>query len=524
MSSKNNFYQQQFKEKLLVNRYQLIEMVGEGAMGQVYRAEDRLSNNSNVAVKILAKALDDSKMIKRFQREATISALLSERCNNIVKVTDYGLDENKVPFYVMEFLNGQNLTDIIQYHDLPLVKILSLTRQICLAMEEAHNGIFFEGEVCPIIHRDLKPSNVFIIEDSHSQEIVKVLDFGIAKLMQPQGEKTENFMGTPKYCSPEQIQGKDLDNRSDVYSLGLLMYEMLTKKMPWELKNDSVGEWYTAHTELLPEPLPDNLNIPQELQSLVMRCLAKSPSDRPQNVGEIIQVIDGITRSLQPKAKPKQIITPELDFPDLSIPTSSNAFIDNSAISQKSFSPLEQHYLQLPWPDSKPQQKIVFPRVTTFENGIYPSLWVMLEEEEIEKRKNNTRYNKFMFQSYPHPMILWVTVLYSLEDDAKWLPCYLDLKAGSGYPVAKCLADSTQYYILFFALNKPAKCQHIMKMKILLKQRTPLKQWTSLASRLDFKELNQAPAAKKRLKQDFEAEKTKIIMELQKATTQEIHG
>lgn len=499
-------------EKLLVNRYQLIELVGSGAMGKVYRAEDKALNNTNVAIKFLSRSLDDLKMIKRFQREATISALLSERSINIVKVTDYGVDESKAPFYVMEFLEGENLGEVIHYHELPLLKFLNFIRQICLAIETAHNGIFFEGEICPIIHRDLKPSNIFIIDDDQQGELVKVLDFGIAKLLQSEKEQTQSFMGTPKYCSPQQIQGEELDNRSDIYSLGVIMYEMLTKKMPFSLEKETMGEWYKAHTQMIPDSFPAKLKIPVDLQKLIMRCLAKSPNDRPQSVGEIIQSIDNIGRTLKPKL-PQNNTSNVITSPLL-----------NSAIFQKPISEIEKIYLDTGWPSNKPLEKIVFPRLTSLKEGNFPSLWAMLDEEDINNRKNDIRYNKFLFQSYPYPMILWITLLYSVKNGPRWLPCYLDLKTNIGQQMTNALGDYKEYYVLLFPVNKPEKCQHIMSLKVMLKQRTLLKQWASVGKMLGVKNTSELVVSKKQLKQDFEALKPEIILEIQKTHTNEING
>lgn len=499
------------QEKLLVNRYQLIELVGTGAMGKVYRAKDKASNGLDVAVKILSRSLDDKKMIKQFQREATISALLSERSINIVKVQDYGVDETQVPFYVMEFLEGESLSDFIQFHDIPLLKFLNLTRQICLAMETAHNGIFFEGEICPIIHRDLKPSNIFIVEDEAKGDLIKVLDFGIAQLSHPEGEKTKGFVGTPRYCSPEQIQGKDLDNRSDIYSLGVVLYEMLEKKMPWELEDKLIGSWYKAHTQMIPNDFSPQLKIPLDLKELIMRCLAKSPNDRPQSVGEIIQVLDNVTQRLQKKLLLKN---------NRHIIASQNT---NAPYQGKLVSELEKIYLNSAWPENKPQQKIVFPAITTHNESFFPSLWTMLEEEDFHNYQYNIRYNKFMFQSYPHPMILWITVLYSMKNGPRWLPCYLDLKTKMGQEVTNALSNSKEYHVLLFAVNKPDKCQEILSLKVLLKQRTMLKKWASVGKLLILNDSSKAVISKRKLKQDFENLKPEIILEIQKSSTQEIH-
>ncbi|MGK7955736.1 MAG: serine/threonine protein kinase, partial [Crocosphaera sp.] len=234
------------QHRLLANRYQLVDLVGSGAMGQVYRAEDKLLGGVTVAVKFLSQALLNSKMRDRFEREATVSALLGEKSNHIVRVRDYGVDEKEIPFYVMEFLKGESLSEVIKFRPLSLPRFLKILRQICFGLECAHKGIMFEGEMCPIIHRDIKPSNVLVIHDPALGELVKILDFGIAKLIQSGEAQTQSFMGTLAYCSPEQIEGKELDSRSDIYSLGVMMYEMITGDMPIFPENSSFGGWYEA--------------------------------------------------------------------------------------------------------------------------------------------------------------------------------------------------------------------------------------------------------------------------------------
>lgn len=489
------------RENLLVQRYQLQEVIGQGAMGIVYRAEDTVSKRQNVAVKILSKALDDMKMIKRFQKEATISALLSERSDNIVKVTDYGVDENKVPFYVMEYLNGENLDDFIEVHDITLLQFLDFSCQICRAMETAHNGIFFQGEICPVIHRDLKPSNIYLIEDTTGKQIIKVLDFGIAKLITDDKGDTEAFMGTPRYCSPEQIQGLDLDNRSDIYSLGMVMYFILAKKYPWELEINSIAAWYKAHTELTPSGFSPELKIPPELEKLILKCLEKSPNYRPQSIGEIIQLLDSIARKINHESNTQ----------------------NTTSINHKK-PPLETFLLNSKWPENKPQQKIVFPRIFLFEKKVYPSVCTMLESTDIKERKNNIRYNQFLFQTYPHPMILWLTVLYSPEEGARWLPCYLDLKTKIGQQMVNILSDSKKYFLLFYALGNPQKSQDLLSFTIMLKQRTNLKQWASVSNMLNITHNDEAVISRKKLKEDLELLKPKILLEIEKSQTQEIHG
>ena len=266
--------------RLLANRYRLNDLVGTGAMGQVYRAEDTLLGGVTVAVKFLSHTLLNQKMRERFEQEATVSALLGEKSIHIVRVRDYGVDENQVPFYVMEFLQGENLDDIL-LQPLAIPRFVKLARQICLGLESAHQGITFKNQLCPIIHRDIKPSNIFVLQDPSLGEFVKVLDFGIAKLIQSNDAQTHSFMGTLAYCSPEQMEGKELDNRSDIYSLGVVMYEMLTNDLPLIPETSSFGGWYRAHHDYEPKEIDFNLNLPNELKTLLFQCLAKLPQERP---------------------------------------------------------------------------------------------------------------------------------------------------------------------------------------------------------------------------------------------------
>lgn len=492
------------KGDILVQRYLIKEKIGVGGMGTVYKAQDLACKNQNVAVKVFSRALDDMKMLKQFQKEATICALLSERSENIVRVTDYGIDENRVPFYVMELLEGENLDDYIDVHDITLEQFIDFVCQICRAMETAHNGIFFEGEICPIIHRDLKPSNIFVVETKIGKQLIKILDFGVAKILKEGNEKQTEFMGTPRYSSPEQLEGKKLDNRSDIYSLGMIMYRLLTKKYPWDLEVDSPAEWYKAHTTRKPNPFPPHLNIPIELERLVLKCLEKAPENRPQNVGEIIQKLESIGRKLQANKSRSS-----------SRDTKGTLFKIQSR---------EQFLLSNTWPNTMPKQKIVFPRLVTYEDKPLPTICAMLETADIEKRKNNIRYSQFLFQSYPHPMILWVTALYSPQDGPRWLPCYIDLKTKAGQQMINALLELKEYFVLLFSLEPPHNCQHVLSFKVLLKQRTNLKQWMSVSNMIAVKHHDEAIFSKRKLKQDLELLKPKIVMELEKTNTMEVYG
>ena len=209
--------------RLLGKRYRLQEIIGTGAMGRVYRAKDVLLGGVPVAVKFLALSVQNKKMRlrERFEREAKTCALLGQKSINIVRVMDYGVDEKSTPFSVMEYLQGKSLSQIIRDEKPSLLRFLSLARQISSGLQCAHNGIVVDGKVCPIIHRDIKPSNMLAIHDASFGELVKVLDFGIAKLLLSDTQQTNYYLGTLAYSSPEQMEGKELDNRSDIYSLGI---------------------------------------------------------------------------------------------------------------------------------------------------------------------------------------------------------------------------------------------------------------------------------------------------------------
>ncbi|MBR8827675.1 MAG: serine/threonine protein kinase [Gomphosphaeria aponina SAG 52.96 = DSM 107014] len=514
-------------ERLLANRYQLKELVGKGYMGEIYRAKD-IYGGATVAVKVLSRAHLNLKMVERFGRVAGISTMLGEKSNHIVIIKDYGLDEDGIPFYVMELLEGKSLKELMKL-PLELPQSLNLIHQICLAMEIAHNGIIFEGEIIPVIHQDIKPSNIFIIKN----QLVKVLDFGIAELLKGDYEQSHKFMA-PQYCSPEQILGKKLDNRSDIYSLGVVMYEMVAKELPFFVENMSREAWEVAHQELPPKPLPAALNLPEELGVIIMKCLAKRPGDRIQGVGEILQVIKSLENPFNPQIQepeaqnkihekieqkpgaeklflPEENVSITLKFQEkeeVALPTLQPE--NRETIEELS---LEEIYLQNAWPEDKPLQKIVFPCLTNRPEGMMVSIWAMLECEDIVKRMYNLRYSHFLFQSYPHPMVLWITLLYSHKHEPRWLPCYLDLKQNIGQEVVRTLAEVKTYHILLFALEEPQQCQHVMNVNIRQKQRHLLEKWANVSNNIIIKKY-EAHISKQMLRESFEKTKQEIMQKL----------
>ncbi|MBL1211160.1 serine/threonine-protein kinase [Geminocystis sp. GBBB08] len=503
--------------RILGDRYQLIELIGSGAMGQVYRGEDQVLGGVTVAVKFLSQTLLNEKMRHRFEREATISALLGEKSIHIIRVRDYGIDENEVPYYVMEFLEGQSLSDIIKFQPMALKRFLYITRQICVGMDAAHSGIMLHGELCQVVHRDIKPSNVSVMQDPTLGELVKILDFGIAKLVQANATQTHSFMGTLAYCSPEQMEGKELDNRSDIYSLGVMMYEMLTLEMPILPETSSFGAWYKAHHDFQPRPFESHLQIPSELKNIILKCMAKSRENRPQSVAEILKVIEALEKTTnrlnagnQTNYSGQETVIANNDSPN--VRPDDKTEIADGAINQSSSQPQVSKETQLTWPKNKPIQKIVFPRIVNTETETYPSLWVMLDKQDILNRIVSIRYNQFLFLNSPHPMILWITVIYNPTYGPRWLPCYLDLKTESARQVVISLSELGSYKILFFALEEPQKCKHSMISTIASNQCNIMKEWVKNST--SFTDKGEANVSRKRLKDEFERLKPRILEKL----------
>lgn len=491
--------------RLLANRYRIIELVGKGAMGQVYRAEDTVLGGLTVAVKFVAQALLNEKRRTRFEQEATVCALLGERSIHIVQVRDYGVDEYDVPFYAMEFLQGKGLNELIKNHPLSLKRFLRLTRQICLGLQCAHQGIFFKGELCPIIHRDIKPSNILVVQDSTLGELVKILDFGIAKLIQATGDQTHSFQGTLAYCSPEQMEGKELDSRSDIYSLGVMMYEMITGEMPILPENNSFGAWYQAHRYYPPEPFREDINIPNSLKGLISDCLAKDREERPQNIDDILQSLTEVEHELEPSPSGVDEFSKTSVEYRTTHPTKTPTGSD------------DHYYLNAAWPADKPRQKIVFPRLINSSQGAFPSLWVMLDKQDIENRLLSTRYNQFLFIKSPHPMVLWITALHNTQYGTRWLPCYLDLKTSTGQRTTTALGELGYYRILFFAVESPDTCQHVLTSTIASAQRQKLYDWAKSSQTWESHASPQM--SKQLLRREFENIKPKIQFKLESLGT-----
>ena len=486
--------------RLLVQRYQLLEIAGKGSMGQVYQAKDTLLGGVIVAVKFLSRAKMSQRVRDRFMREATISALLGEKSIHIVKVRDYGLDDEEMPFYVMEFLKGQSLKDVMQNKPMPLPKFFGFMRQICLGLQCAHDGIEIDGNVTQVVHRDIKPSNIIVVKDATLGELVKVLDFGIA-LLQSDDSPT-GFMGTPAYCSPEQMDGKTLDNRADIYSLGIMMFQMLTGELPLKPKTSSFEGWFQCHHSQTPKAFTEvkaKLNLPQELMDVVNQCMAKTAARRPTNVTEILKTLERIEKELA-----QHLTVPTRKEPIGELPLMATAQSATEEICHRSI-----------WPKDKPRAEIVFPQLIQQEGTEVATLWIMLSREDIDKYKKNKPHSQFLFVSSPHPMLLWLTTLYQDEQHHRMLPCYLDLKKSIGEKILKTLTQSGTYRLFLFALEGDDKCVCVISGNIVSKKIQFLKDWSQESQHLPAAH-SQIKESKRWLKEELEALKPKLVASLQR--------
>lgn len=288
----------------LGDRYEVIEVIGQGGMGTVYRAKDKVLQK-DFAIKVLRNELAmDESAIKRFEQEAASASDLTHV--NMLAVYDHGRTTSGAPFIVMDLLEGESLAQLLKRETrIESSRAVNIAIQICDALSHAH----MKG----LIHRDLKPSNVMLVDNNNSADLVKVLDFGIAKLMPSSNRETQNLtqtgelFGSPSYMSPEQCLACSQDARSDIYSLGCMMYEMLTGKPPFSGKNPI----QTVVQHINEEPLPlgkivEKNGLPKGLEAIVMRCLEKEAAERYQSMDQLSADLQLIAGGQAPKQKKKK--------------------------------------------------------------------------------------------------------------------------------------------------------------------------------------------------------------------------
>ncbi len=265
---------------MLADKYQIEHLLGSGGMCEVYRARHS-GIGKEVAVKILKPELAaDPKIAERFEQEARASSRV--RHPNAINVTDYGIAKNKTPYLVMELIEGHTVRELLrEFGPFPVPRVVHILGQVCGALEAAHS--------VGVIHRDIKPDNI-IISEYDGRDWVEVVDFGVAKIQEDFNRRSAltgaNFIiGTPRYMSPEQCEEQPVDARSDIYSLGIVVYEMLAGQAPFD--GGSSTRLLMAHVAEPPPPLRQKRpDISPEIESIVMRALEKNPDRRPQSAME----------------------------------------------------------------------------------------------------------------------------------------------------------------------------------------------------------------------------------------------
>lgn len=270
---------------VLGGRYEILDTIGDGAMGRVYLARHQLMKRQ-VAVKMMHPQLISGKSaLRRFQKEAELASALNHP--NILTVYDFGVTETGSPYLVMDYLQGKELLHVLEDEGhLPQNRGLHIFKQVCAGLAHAHD----KG----VVHRDLKPSNVMLVTLDGDDSFVKILDFGIAKQLNPSESSIDNLtrtgevFGTPHYMSPEQCRAQEVDGRSDIYALGCVMYQTFTGQLP--ITGSDLIECLYKHVNSIPEPfnvVAPELPLSAELEALVFKSMGKSPDERFQSMQEL---------------------------------------------------------------------------------------------------------------------------------------------------------------------------------------------------------------------------------------------
>ncbi|MFC2142249.1 protein kinase [Acidobacteriota bacterium] len=269
---------------VFADRYEIIEELGKGGMGKVYRVEDK-KIGLEIALKFIKPEIaSDTKTLDRFSNELKTARMISHR--NVCRMFDLGEDKG-THYITMEYVSGEDLKSFLRRsRHISIKTTIEITKQICEGLTEAHR--------LGVVHRDLKPSNIMIDKDGN----VRIMDFGIARSLETKGITGPGLMiGTPEYMSPEQVEAKETDQRSDIYSLGVILYEMVTGQRPFE--GDTPLSVAMKHIGESPkEPKAINSQLPGHLNDLILKCLMKDKQDRYQSSSQLLSELSGIEKSL----------------------------------------------------------------------------------------------------------------------------------------------------------------------------------------------------------------------------------
>ena len=270
--------------QVVAGRFRVVRLLGKGGMGTVYEAEHTFIKK-RVALKMLRPEITSNpEAVERFRREALATSTIGH--DNIVTIDDFGILDDGQVYLTMEFLPGAPLNQVLLKEIMPVSRVLELILQVCQGLAAAHE--------LSIVHRDMKPENVFLVEDGGR---VKILDFGIAKVTGSGDStnltKTGAIFGTPNYMAPEQALGKKVDHRADIYAVGIMLYEMLTGRVPFQ--SESFLAVLTQHVTETPLPLREvapNRQVDAELEALVMKSISKKPEERYPDMAALIRDLE----------------------------------------------------------------------------------------------------------------------------------------------------------------------------------------------------------------------------------------
>jgi len=276
---------------LFGGRYQIIEQLGRGGMGRVYRAVDT-KTREEVAIKLIRPDIaEDKKTLERFVNEIKLAHRISHR--NIGKMYHLGEDQG-LHYITMEYVPGEDLKSFIRRsRRLDISTTVAIAKQVCSGLTEAHDS--------GIVHRDLKPSNIMIDKEGNA----KILDFGIARAVGALGVTAEgSVIGTPEYMSPEQVDGQEADRRSDIYSFGVILFEMVTGRLPFAADTPFVVA-FKQRSEAPPPPEGLNPQTPPQLSSVILRCLEKDRDKRYQTSEDVCRDLSQVEETLHTTPLPR---------------------------------------------------------------------------------------------------------------------------------------------------------------------------------------------------------------------------